>query len=134
MSAPPLRKFRKPAHPVVRITMLTTGTTLMVAAPFVGVIPGPGGVPVFALGLVMVLRHSRWARYRFVEAKQRWPRFGHFADRVLRRPSALRRRKRQTETETIVTIATVEIEPERPAAPIITGITDTAIGGEGRTR
>ncbi|WP_262503925.1 MULTISPECIES: hypothetical protein [unclassified Sphingosinithalassobacter] len=68
---------------------------LILAAPIVGVIPGPGGIFVFAAGLVLVLQNSRWARRHFVRAKRRWPRFGALADRALRRRSARRRRLRQ---------------------------------------
>ncbi|WP_193504330.1 hypothetical protein [Sphingosinithalassobacter portus] len=133
MSAPPPRKRRRPAHPVVRVSMLATGTTLIVVSPFIGVIPGPGGVPVFALGLVMVLRHSRWARFRFVKVKQRWPKFGNFADRVLRRPSAQRRRNRKAEAERgEVTVTVIELDPVARGG--ITGLTDTAIGRESNTR
>lgn len=64
----------------------------MVVAPIVGVIPGPGGIPVFAAGLALMLRNSDRAKRVFVRAKRRWPRLGHYADIGLRRGSARRRR------------------------------------------
>ena len=45
-------------------------------------------------GLVLVLQNSHWARVRFARAKRRWPKIGGYADRVLRRASARRRRER----------------------------------------
>jgi hypothetical protein len=66
-------------------------------APVVGLLPGPGGVFVFAAGLVLLLRNSLWARRRFARAKKRWPRRGALADRGLRRGSARRRRALETE-------------------------------------
>ena len=61
-------------------------------SPLVGAIPGPGGVFVFAAGLVLLLRNSRNARRQFAQAKRRWPRLGRWIDRGLRRESARRRR------------------------------------------
>jgi hypothetical protein len=76
------------------MAMLVLGVLLIIAAPIVGLLPGPGGVFVFAGGLVLVLRASRWARLRWARLKRRFPRLGHLADRVMRRPSALRRHAR----------------------------------------
>ena len=63
-------------HPVLRPAMLALGAALVVAAPLVGVLPGPGGIVLFALGLSLVLRHSRWARRRYVRFKRRPPAAG----------------------------------------------------------
>jgi hypothetical protein len=81
-------------HPALRTAMLVAGVLLIVAAPVVGLLPGPGGIFVFAGGLILVLRASRWARLRWARLKRRFPRLGHLADRVMRRPSALRRHAR----------------------------------------
>lgn len=80
-----------------RPVLLAIAALLIVAAPIVGLLPGPGGVFVFAGGLVLLLRNSAWARRRFAAAKRRWPRLGGFVDRVLRRPSAARRRALEAE-------------------------------------
>lgn len=74
--------------------MMVLGVLLIIAAPVVGLLPGPGGVFVFAAGLVLVLKASRWARLRWARAKRRWPKIGNLADRAMRRPSALRRHAR----------------------------------------
>ena len=83
--------------PVVRIALLVTGVLLIAVTPLVGIIPGPGGIFVFAAGLVLVLQNSNWARGRFVRLKRRWPRFGHYADMALRRRSFRRRQQRDKE-------------------------------------
>lgn len=80
--------------PAVRIALLMTGFLLIVATPLVGIIPGPGGIFVFAAGLVLVLQNSKWARRRFARLKRRWPRFGHYSDMALRRRSFRRRQQR----------------------------------------
>ena len=81
--------------PTSRLLQLVLGVLLILVSPVVGAIPGPGGVFVFAGGLELVLRNSRWASRQFARAKRRWPRLGHLADRGLRRASAQRRRAMQ---------------------------------------
>lgn len=85
--------------PLVRTILFVTGLLVMAASPLVGVIPGPGGVFVFAAGLVLVLQNSLWARGRFVRLKRRFPRFGHYADMALRRRSFRRRQQRARDAE-----------------------------------
>jgi len=87
-------KLVRPArrNPVRRIALTGLGLVLVVAAPLVGVIPGPGGISVFAAGLALMLRNSERAKRVFVRAKRRWPRLGYYADIGLRRGSAKRRR------------------------------------------
>ena len=81
-------------HPILRTTLFVVGLVLIALTPLVGAIPGPGGIFVFAAGMVLVLQNSEWARKRFARAKKRWPRFGHYADMALRRRSFRRRRER----------------------------------------
>lgn len=81
-------------HPMMRIAQLSLGGLLMIGALLIGPLPGPGGIFLFAGGLILILRNSRWARVRFARAKRRWPRLGRLIDRTMRRPSALRRHAR----------------------------------------
>jgi hypothetical protein len=85
--------------PLVRTILFGVGLLVMASAPLVGIIPGPGGVFVFAAGLVLVLQNSVWARGQFARIKRRFPRFGHYADMALRRRSFRRRRERAREAE-----------------------------------
>lgn len=84
----------KSRNPLIRMALVALGLVIIAVSPLVGVIPGPGGIFVFAAGLVLVLRNSRWAQGHFARIKRRWPRFGHYADMALRRRSARRRRER----------------------------------------
>ncbi len=86
--------MRSTRHPTIRFCLFWLGVLLVIATPLVGVIPGPGGVFVFAGGLALMLQNSHWAKRRFVHAKRRWPKLGHYADIGLRRASARRRRER----------------------------------------
>ena len=75
-------------HPVVEWTIFGIGVILMLLSPLAGIIPGPGGILVFAIGLAMVLKTSMWAKRRYVRFKTRQPKAGRWADWGLRRQSA----------------------------------------------
>ena len=89
-------------HPVVEWAIFGIGVLLLLLAPVVGALPGPGGIIIAAVGLAMVLKTSTWARRRYVKFKRWQPKVGHVTDLALRRPSARRRqaiRKAQREQE-----------------------------------
>ncbi len=77
--------------PGVRSALFVVGCLLMATAPLVGIIPGPGGVVVFAAGLALALKYSEWAKRQYVRFKRRHPRKGAWADWGMRRASARRR-------------------------------------------
>ena len=85
----PLTRLR--ANPMARTALFVLGLVLMAGSPLVGVIPGPGGVLVFAAGLALALQNSRWAKRRYVRFKRWQPTAGRWADWGLRRRSARRR-------------------------------------------
>jgi hypothetical protein len=58
--------MRTSRHPALRFALFWTGVVLIILTPFVGAIPGPGGVFVFAGGLALMLQNSHWAKRRFV--------------------------------------------------------------------
>jgi hypothetical protein len=77
--------------PAVRVTLLGLGVLLIVCSPLFGVLPGPGGILVFAAGLGLVLRYSGWAKRKYVHFKRRHPSKAAWTDWGMRRPSAKRR-------------------------------------------
>jgi hypothetical protein len=77
--------------PAVRTGLFVTGLLLMAGSPLVGVIPGPGGVFVFAAGLALALKNSEWAKRQYVKFKRSHPNKGRWADWGMRRRSAQRR-------------------------------------------
>lgn len=81
---PHVPRMERPRSPW-RIAWLVLGWVLIAAAPFVGAIPGPGGVFLFAAGATLLIRNSIWAKRYYVRIKRRWPRFGHAADKAMRR-------------------------------------------------
>ena len=79
------------SNPEYRGLRLAAGAGMMVLAPLVGLLPGPGGVVVFAAGLGLTLRNSIWAKRRYAMFKKHLPKAGRWADWGLRRNSAKRR-------------------------------------------
>ncbi len=84
----------RPRSAAVRLGLTLVGALIILVSPLVGVIPGPGGVFVFAAGLALMLQNSAIAKRVFVRVKRRWPPLGYYADLGLRRASALRRFER----------------------------------------
>lgn len=78
----------------MRHMLFALGILLVLASPAIGLLPGPGGIFVFAAGLALILQASAWAKRVYVRAKRRWPRVGAWLDWGLRRRSAQRRRAR----------------------------------------
>lgn len=78
----------------VRLALFMLGALLMVLAPIVGVLPGPGFIILFPIGLMLCLQNSAWAKRIYVRFKRRHPRYAGWTDRVMRRTSAARRRER----------------------------------------
>jgi hypothetical protein len=79
----------------IRHVLFAIGWLLILAAPIVGLLPGPGGIFVLATGFALLLETSPWARRFYVRAKRRWPKLGEWVDWGMRRRSARRRRERE---------------------------------------
>jgi hypothetical protein len=94
------RTFRR--SKLARTILFVTGVILLILAPVVGAIPGPGGLFVFAAGMALALQNSDWAKRQYVRFKRWQPKAGAWMDWGLRRRSAKRRerlRKLEQETE-----------------------------------
>ncbi len=83
----------------VRTCLVGTGILLIMVTPVVGVIPGPGGVVVFAAGAALVLRYAQWAKRLYVRMERRYPKAGAWSDWALRRPSPKRREAMRKQRE-----------------------------------
>src|SRR3546814_6308928 len=58
----------------VRLALYGLGLLLMIAAPILGPLPGPGFIILFPAGLMLSLQHSPWAKRVYVRFKRRHPR------------------------------------------------------------
>ena len=76
---------------------MALGVVLLLLAPVVGALPGPGGIIVAGIGLALVLRTSQWAKRRYVHFKRWQPKAGRWTDWALRRRSAKRREQLRRE-------------------------------------
>lgn len=79
----------------VRTALFALGILLMIAAPLLGPLPGPGFVILFPAGLMLSLQNSEWAKRVYVRFKRRHPRYAGWTDRLMRRASAARKRERE---------------------------------------
>ena len=107
--------------PVVEWTIFVLGVLLIIVSPLAGVIPGPGGIFVFAIGLAMVLKTSMWAKRRYVDFKRKQPKIGRWADWGLRRRSAKRREALRKEREELGCPPPEDELEEGPIASMIPG-------------
>jgi hypothetical protein len=78
-------------NPAIRTALFVVGVLLIIVSPLLGILPGPGGIVVFAAGLALVLKYSEWAKRKYVQFKRKHPNKGAWADWGMRRPSARRR-------------------------------------------
>jgi hypothetical protein len=92
-----LRDFRRSR--LARTILFMTGVLLLIVAPIVGAIPGPGGLFVFAAGMALTLQNSDWAKRRYVRFKRWQPKAGAWMDWGLRRRSAKRREELRKQGE-----------------------------------
>ncbi len=75
----------------MRIAQIGLGGLLMAAAPIAAIpTPPPVGIVVFAIGLALVLRNSRWAKRRYLRWTRRYPRVRKAVDFGLRRKQVKR--------------------------------------------
>ncbi len=65
--------MRKPSPELIRWIMIAIGWVMMVVGIIISPAPGPMGAPVFAVGLILVLRNSRWARRQYIKLQRRYP-------------------------------------------------------------
>lgn len=86
-------------RPQVRVALFALGCLLMVLAPLLGPLPGPGFILLFPAGLALALQNSHWAKRVYARFKRRHPRYAGWTDRIMRRPSAARQRKLAADNE-----------------------------------
>lgn len=76
---------RRAARGGLRLLAVGTGSLLIVGGLVLAVLPGHLGVPLLAIGLILVLRNSPRARRSFIRLQRRHPRFVFPVRRLIRR-------------------------------------------------
>ena len=68
-----------------RFGFMGVGALIMVAGFLIAPLPGPFGLPLAVVGLMIVLRNSMWAKREFVRLKRRHPNWIFPSRRLMRR-------------------------------------------------
>ena len=74
-----------------RWCMLILGWTLVVVAPLLGPLPGPGALVILPIGLALILKNSLWAKKRYARLARRHPEYGNWANWSMRRKKVTQR-------------------------------------------
>ena len=70
---------------VRRWALMTGGLLVVLLGVLIAPLPGPGGVPVIAVGLMMILKGSYWAKRQFIRAQYARPRWVYPFRRLMRK-------------------------------------------------
>ncbi len=70
---------------LIRRILFGVGVALMLIAPLIGILPGPGFIILFPIGLALALQNSFWAKRKFSRWMRHNPRPAKWVDRVLNR-------------------------------------------------
>jgi hypothetical protein len=68
-----------------RLAMLSLGWLLVLGAPLLGPIPGPGALLILPIGLAIILKHSLWAKKRYARLARLHPQYANWANWAMRR-------------------------------------------------
>lgn len=80
---PPPRKG--PTRRLRRLALMAVGIVVMLFGLAIAPLPGPGGIPVITVGLVIVLRNSYWAKRQFIRAQRAKPNWVYPFRRLMRK-------------------------------------------------
>ena len=70
---------------VTRWALIALGVAIVLAGVAIAPLPGPGGLPVIGVGLMILLRNSFWAKRQFVRFQRAHPKTVFPIRRLLRR-------------------------------------------------
>ncbi len=73
------------ARTLRRVAYMVSGILVVILGILIAPLPGPGGIPVIALGLVLILRSSFWAKRQFIRAQYARPKYVYPFRRLLRK-------------------------------------------------
>lgn len=76
---------REVVNRFVRFGLVLLGLAIVLAGILIAPLPGPGGIPVIVVGLMIVLRNSFKARRQFVKFQRAHPKMVFPIRRLLRR-------------------------------------------------
>lgn len=65
------RRWKAVPSTIRKPLVLVIGLLVVIASPFTGVLPGPGGIPVFLIGIAILATEYEWAQ-RIRDPLIRW--------------------------------------------------------------
>lgn len=68
-----------------RWALMVGGLLVVLLGILIAPLPGPGGIPVIAVGLMLILRSSFWAKRQFIRAQYARPKWVYPFRRLMRR-------------------------------------------------
>lgn len=74
-----------------RWCMLALGWLLVISAPLLGPLPGPGALLILPIGLAVILKHSLWAKKRYARLARAHPSYARWANWAMRRSKVTER-------------------------------------------
>ena len=78
-------RSRDPLRALKRSALMVAGVLVVILGLLIGPLPGPGGIPVVALGLVLIMRGSYRAKRLFIRAQYARPKWVYPFRRLLRK-------------------------------------------------
>lgn len=70
---------------IVKVAAIAAGSVLMVGGVLIAPLPGPFGLPISAVGLMLILKNSYWAKRQFIRMQQARPNWVFPFRRLMRR-------------------------------------------------
>ena len=70
---------------ILRLMLMVLGAFLVLLGILIAPLPGPFGLPISVVGMVVILRNSYWAKRQFIRAQHARPKFFYPFRRLMRR-------------------------------------------------
>jgi hypothetical protein len=75
-------------NPTIRWCLIALGWLLIISAPLLGPLPGPGFLIIFPIGLALILKNSLWAKKLYARKAKQNQEYGRWLDWAMRRSKA----------------------------------------------
>ena len=69
---------------IVKVAVIAAGSVLMVGGVLIAPLPGPFGLPISAVGLMLILKNSYWAKRQFIRVQYARPGWVYPVRRLMR--------------------------------------------------
>ncbi|WP_271164833.1 PGPGW domain-containing protein [Brevundimonas intermedia] len=82
---PSFRSRSRTLRALKRWALMVGGLLVVLLGILIAPLPGPGGVPVIAVGLMLILKSSFWAKRQFIRAQYARPKWVYPFRRLMRK-------------------------------------------------